>query len=285
MLLKNEVIVLTIGDTVFKSFCTDNQPHFVFDASAVEGFYDGVNVKRSEESRPNQWGDFSEPTLLGPRVLTLTGYAKGKNPTELHALRDEFTALLVNDQYVEISVANSVWTRYLTVALTGKPSWIIETDNVARWKLELYAPNPRIYGEERTVQTVAKTDTEGLAFLLEYPLTYTITGDPVPEQFVTNNGNTTAYPVFKVTGDFEAGISLTDNNGKYVTYTGLITYAAPVEIDMGKGTATQNGIDKTVLLSQRDWLTVPAYSTIQPSILPLENGAGWCDIIIRDTWI
>jgi hypothetical protein len=78
---------------------------------------------------------------------------------------------------------------------------------------------------------------------------------------------------------------LNDGRNNRVTYNGAVSQSSPVEIDMGKGTATQGGVDKTVLLSDRDWFSVLPGETIAPQFLPIQSASGWCDIIIRDTFI
>jgi hypothetical protein len=283
MILKNDDLFVTIGDTIFrgKQYL---KPQFVFDPDALQGFFDGVNVKRNETTRPNQWGDFREPGLLGARHLALTGAAVADSTEQLLEMRDEFTSLLAHGEYKEIAVQNSVETRYITVALEGSPSWVQKGDSVAVWKLDLYAPDPRMYGPKLGIQITDSTISGGTDYPLDYPVDYG--GDTkVVAVALTNRGNTYSWPVFKVTGDFYQGFSITDNAGKIITYDGVVTMSAPVTIDTGAGTAIQSGVDKSSLLSRRDWFYIPPKSTIQPLFLPKLDAAGWCDIIYRDTWI
>jgi Phage tail protein len=288
MILKNDNLTVTIEGTTFRSsklnigFITPSQ--FIFDPDAVQGFFDGVGAKRSDTVRPNQWGDFSETTLLNARRITLTGTAIASTAQELHQLRDEFTALLVDGEYKEISVQNSSEVRYITVTVDGTPSWVQKIDTAAVWKLELYAPDPRMYGPEQSIQITDGTLSGGINFPLSYPLNF---GGPVVSTAVAigNNGNTKSWPIFKVTGDYPSGFKIWDGLNSFITYDGVVSTQAPVTIDTFKGAAFQNGIDQSTALSQRDWFGIPPKSSIAPRFLPIQDSFGWCDIIFRDTWI
>ena len=125
----------------------------------------------------------------------------------------------------------------------------------------------------------------GLDYPLTYPLDFNFNGPAASTQTVKNQGNAPAWPVFKVNGDYNAGFVIGDNAGNEVIYTGMVTSAAPVFIDMGAGTAIQNGVDKTAQVTKREWFSIPPGGTIRPDFSPRQNGVGWCDIIYRDTWI
>lgn len=283
MILINDDLFITVEDTVFRAKKHIN-PQFQLDPDALQGFYDGVNVKRSETPRPNQWGDFKEPGMMSAREISISGVATANTPQQLHAMRDEFTGLLSHGGYSEITVQNSSGTRYLEVGLRGSPSWVQKIDTAALWKLDLYAPNPRMYGPKHTIQITDSTVSGGLGFPLSYPMNF---GGPVKSQAqaIFNNGNTESWPVFVVTGDYFSGFSVSDGNSSFITFTGTVTTSSPVTIDTAAGTAMQNGVDRSILLSRRDWFSIPPNSAIQPAFNPIQDAFGWCDIIYRDTWI
>lgn len=283
MILTNDNLFVIIENTIFRSSRTGNR-QFIFDESALQGFLDGINVKRSEVSRAAQWGDFEETSLFAARHLTLTGTAVASNPAELLSMRDEFTGLLNAGEYREIVIQNSVETRYIRVGLDGSPSWVQKLDNVAIWKIELYAPDPRMYGPIQGFQITDTTINGGIDYPLDYPVNY---GGSVKVQAVamTNRGNTESWPIFRVTGDFFSGFHITNNAGSIVTFEGVVTMSSPVTIDMAAGTATQGGIDKSTMLTRRDWFYIPPGGSVQPMFFPIMDAAGWCDIMYRDTWI
>ena len=201
-------------------------------------------------------------------------------------MRDMFTGLFAEGEYAEIRVETSASVRYAVVGLENSPSFIQQLDNVAAFRLELYAPDAYIYGEERVITLGATTEAGGgLTYPLSYPLNYNVQNPNAFSPTMSNNGNAVAWPKFKVTGDYYSGFILGDSKGKLVTYNAPVTMASPVTIDMGKGTATQNGVDKTVYVSDRRWFGILPGETIRPEFKPIQAASGWCDIIIRDTFI
>lgn len=283
MIIKEDDLIVTINSTIFraKPFAA---PQFVFDPDALQGFLDGVDIKRNTTARPNQWGDFREKTLLSSRRMTMTGTAIATSPGQLLSMRDEFTGLLIDKEYTEISIQNSTGTRYVTVSLDNQPSFIQQTDKHAIWKIDLYAPDPRMYGPIRNVLLNDGTVSGGMDYPVDYPVNYG-GSDIVQSFYLSHDGNTDAWPKFIVTGDFFTGFSITNNAGSTITYDGVVTMNAPVTIDTATGTAVQSGVDKSTMLSRREWFSIPPNTAIQPIFLPKQDTVGWCDIIYRDTWI
>jgi hypothetical protein len=289
MYLKTDKLVVTIKDTVFRSYKTGTGGQFVLDPTAITGWNDGADARRDTTVRPVSSGDFSEPYTFSSRLISLTGIAIAPSRQELQVLRDKLIGLFSPSEYATISVQTSVDTRYATVGLEGSVSWIQQADKFASFKIDLYAPDPHVYGVEKRAQAGAYVVSGGLRYRLTYPLNYHYSEQAV-NRTVTNNGNATAYPLFVAVGDFYSGFSvMTGFGGRKVTYTGMVTTSAPVTIDMARGTATQNGVDKTVLVTKREWFGIPPKSTIFPVFDPLagnsQAGSGRCDIIYRDTWI
>lgn len=286
MHIVNDSITIKVGGLTFTSSRkSTTSPQYVLSPEAITGWYDGTSVKRTSTVRPNSWGDFSEPGYRNSRLMTVTGTAIAADSYQLHSMRDAFMSILNSGGYEEMSLQNSSGTRYANVALEGTPSWVQQLDNVAFWKIELYSPDPRIYGE-KLIRTIGATSSVGggQKYLLTYPLNYN-TDQTNVTQTITNLGNADAWPIFTVTGTYPSGFVLTDNQDHKVTYNGQVTVQAPITIDMGKGTATQSGVDKTNLVSDRGWFSVSPSEIVRPTFSPIDYGPGWCDIIIRDTWI
>lgn len=290
MYLKNEAIVVNIGRETFRSHAIPST-EFILDPTAIIGWYDGVSVRRENTVRPNSWGDFSEKGRFSSRSISLSGTAvvprtpAPVSTADLHELRDRFMSILNNGDYGEIEVIDSSGIKYATVGLDSAPAWIVRHDTVATWKLDLYAPDPRIYGIQEELRIGDSTPNGGLLYPLSYPLNYHTPNASVTSQVISNNGNTESWPQFKVTGVYPTGFTVTNNRNKKVVYTGLVTMESPVTIDMARGTAFQNGVDKTSLVSVRDWFSIPAKSSIRPSFTTQQDGTGWCDVFFRDTWI
>ena len=257
---------------------------WILDQEGVQGWFDGAGVDIDATERPNQWGDFSERPRATSRLIALSGTAIAESPEALQEMRDSMASLFSVDKYGEISVSNSAGTRTASVCQEGKVSWEQVFDNVASFRLELYAPDPRMYGVYQQVQIEDATISGGLKYALTYPLNFNIPPKQTL-QYITNNGSVQSWPIFAITGDFPSGFTVSDSGTRRVTFTGSVTMKSPVYIDMGKGVALQNGIDVSVSISERKWISIPPKSTIRPSFSPKQDGAGWCDIIYRDTWI
>lgn len=287
MYLKNDKIVVKVGSVTMTSSKLGLPAELILDPSAVSGWTDGVQVRRDGTIRLGRHGDFMEPSTLSARLIEFSGTAIATSMAELQGLRDRLVGVLREGVYESLSVETMTDRRYVTVGLEGRPSWIRQTDTTAVFKIAFYAPDPFIYGETNTIQAGATTTESdgGLKYALSYPLNYSSTNTITTNGTVTNRGNAEAWPRFVVSGDYFSGFTITNNRDKRVTYTGAVYMAAPVEIDMARGTAIQGGIDRTILLKDRDFFSVAPGEVMKPKFTPLAAGSGWCDIIIRDTWI
>lgn len=286
MYLKTDRLVVTLKNLSFRSSKIGTGGQFILDPTALVGWDDGTNVRRDATVRPVSNGDFVEPYTFSARLIAISGTAVATSRGELQRMRDALTGVLADGEYAEIRVETNSSVRYAMVGLENKVEWVQQLDNVAVFRLELYAPDPHIYGAERIVTLGATSESGGgLRYILTYPLNYNAQNVQLLTPPLTNNGNAKAWPRFKVTGDYYSGFTLTDGRDRKIVYNGAVTKASPVEIDMGKGTAIQNGIDKTVMVSQRDWFSLLPGETMRPQFHPVQTASGWCDILIRDTFI
>lgn len=289
MYLKTDKIVATIGNVTMRSYATGTGNEFILDPVAFDGWLDGASVRRTPTQRLRTDGDFSEPATFGARIISFSGTAVAKSRNELRAMRDDLTGVIPNGEYKELSVDTMGTTRTTTVGLEGNVSFIRQSDTFASFRITFYAPDPYIYGPWKTFQTGAgKTNRGGLQYNLQYPLNFNLTGVDVA-QTIKNNGNAVSWPIFKVTGNYSEGFTVYNNVNKAVEYTQVVTTESPVIVDMGKGTVTQNGGDRSIFLARRQWFSIAPGQTLQPEFIPNSssgaNGSGWCDILYRDTWI
>lgn len=286
MYLKNDRIIVNVGGLTFKSHSDNKVSHFRLDPTAVQGWDDGVDVRRDTAVRPTSWGDFSEKGRLSSRLVTISGTAIAQNPAELHQMRDKFIKICADGSFADFSLENAYDVRFATVTLGSKPSWIQLIDTAAVWKLDLYAPDPRIYGAELRVQVTDSLATSGgMSYPMSYAMDYHIPSAASSYGTITNKGNVESFPKFVVTGDFISGFSVSNGNGVRVAWSGHVTNFAPVTVDMRKGSVLQNGVDRSDLLIERNWFSVAPGETIQPKFTAVQPGGGWCDILFRNTWI
>lgn len=287
MYLKNEKITATLGPVVMRSHKTGMGNEFLLDSTAVVGWTDGASTRRDAVPRLGTSGDFSEKATISARLISFSGIAVAKTIPDLQNMRDVFVGLLVHGGYETLKVQTVASTRFATVGLEGSTNWVQTSDISATWKITLYAPDPRIYGEPRTtsVGTTTVTTNGGLSYPLTYPIRYNISTVDRTAVSVTNLGNTAAWPSFVVTGDYPDGFTISDNLDHTVTYNGMVTTQSPVTIDMERGVAIQGDVDKTIFVSKRQWFSIEPGQVVRPEFKPTTSGTGWCDIIVRDTWI
>lgn len=288
MYLKNDQISATIAGVTMRSYKAGYTKEYILDPTAVSGWTDTANIKRDTTSRMNAHGEFTEKGYMSARLISFSGTAVATTILKLQEMRDTFTGILSDGSYDQLAVTTKGGeTRYSTVGLEGSTSWVQQSDTSASFKINFYAPDPFIYGPEKRIHLGSSmlTSGGGLEYILTYPLNYRTDQTLNAGDTMVNNGNAVAWPVFKISGTYTDGFTLSDNRDHYVTYLGQVTPQTPVTIDMGRGVALQGGIDRSTLLSQRQWFNVPPKTTIRPDFEPLKAGTGWCDIIIKDTWI
>jgi hypothetical protein len=284
MYLKTDKIIITLGDIILQSKNIIATPYqFILDPTAIVGWTDGVDARRETAPRPTSGGDFAEDAQSGARSITVTGAAIASTPAQLKEMRDMFVGVLADGKYKEMSLQDNVGTRFSTVGQEGIPSWVQKSDTAAVWRMGLYAPDPHVYSQERSIQVNEIAYLGGLNYPLSYPLSYNRPGVQL-SQLITNNGNVESWPKFVVTGEFPQGFVISYNN-RTIHFSGMVTMTSPVTINSRLGNAVQNGVDRSTLLTSREWFSIPPKTTIQPSFTSVQNGPGWCDIIYRDTWI
>lgn len=257
---------------------------WVLDPEAISGWFDGAGNDVDSAVRPNQWGDFPEKPRLTSRLITITGTAIASSPPELYRMRDDLVSMFGSDKYGIVKVSNASGDRYAEVAVINDVVWKQELDSAATYRIELFAPDPRIYGETQQVQIGDSSISGGLKYQLKYPINFNLPRQNILH-YITNDGSVDSWPVFIVTGDYPSGFTISDNAGHKVTYSNTVTMQAPVTIDMARGTALQSGNDVSTWVTERQWFSIPPRSSIQPRFEPKQDGLGWCDIIYRDTWI
>lgn len=123
---------------------------YTIDADSVRGWLiDGVDVRREEIARPAAHGAFETPGFLTGRAISWGGDIETSNATEQdHAMR-RLSGLLAGGRFGRLVVENdsSLWTKVqrggdfdMNMHLYGR---------VASYRVQFWAPDPRIYGKVR----------------------------------------------------------------------------------------------------------------------------------------
>lgn len=260
----------------------------VFDPDAVVGLEDVPSMRRGKSSRPYSHGSFPERGFSESRMITFTGHAFAKNASELHALRDRFAWLLNSGEFLNFKFSFSGGNRSTVGSLDNGLSWVQQLDTYAKWKFEIICPDPRLYGIWKYSQMGSSDlDRTGLSYDISYPLEY-VRDLPKPVAPVLQNiGNSESWPVFTLNAN-TSGFSIF-GAGNVIKFSGATRRGNPVTIDSFTGSATVSGVDRSYILTKREWFSVPPYSTLKPRLDIIASPDVEADIMMgikhRDTWI
>lgn len=261
-------------------------PRLVFDPDAIEGLHDTPEVRRESTSRPISHGDFSSTGHYGSKVYSITGTALANTPEELQAMRDELVVKVDPGQTHEVALHTRSEVRYINVSQGSALSWIRINDTRARFMLELYASDPRMYGGILTAQSHSQS-REG--FAIRYPITYPLSmgkTEKASTATISNSGNTEAWPVYTVDATLPSGFSIR-NGGRSIVFSGPTFAGTPVVVDTFSGSVTVDGSDRSYQLTKREWTPIPAYGTLPVKFQPLESPQQevWMNVTWRSAWI
>jgi hypothetical protein len=245
---------------------------------SYKGFLDLSGVRATYVSRAHKTGAYSQPHFADGAVFDLSFDVTASDTTD-------FPTAVAALQAATFAQETPL---PLTFKLPGRPVLAVGAQCINRSipvsvgafefglaesaGLQFYAADPRMYGQSSTRTTGLRTLGTGLVYPLVYPLSYGTPGTGGSVQF-TNTGTAPTEPVFTVSGALSAGFQITwVETGQRLTYS--FPVGSDVVIDCGAGTASTQGQDRTVYLTQRDWFSVPAgaVGTFQIAALGGETG-------------
>lgn len=205
---------------------------FVLADGGIEGIHDGASWSNAGPDRALQHGAFDAPSYMGPRNITLTGYAIADSPQELEALRWQMSGVLADANLGRITVHNDGLSLWVNCRRDGKTKWrIIGVDRcIAEWQLSLVCKDPRFYGETRFAK-------EGVPLM--------------------NRGNFPAAPETVVEGSAPHGYTLYGPNGRQFVVTAALVPGTPHTVQMGSGYLKWGGALRYGCVSRADIWTVP----------------------------
>lgn len=259
----------------------------VFDEDAIVDLFDTPTVRRDTTARAISHGAFPERGYYDARTLTITGYAFAQSGRELQTLRDAVVRATDPQKEQPVTVSTRYEERTYT-SMGGTLTWLRQTDTRARFKIDMYCPDPRAYGEwQEALLYSSDRERFGLDFPMDFPAVFSHTLASPPSTPMRNNGNTVAYPIYRVQADTD-GFTIKDGS-RTLTFSGHTDESSEVIIDTATGQVTIGGSDRSYLLTQRDWITVPPNSEIQPTVDfqagPDDEGDMKITVSFRDTYI
>lgn len=290
-LLKSDWVALYLpGGVIIKTGgVRELGPRLILDDKGIEGLDSAPSVRREIADRAFSHGAFPEVGHYGPRYVTFSGYALTDTPGQLNGLRDALRAALDPTQPGQLGIGQASRRQRSVTYYGGELTWDRQTDTRARWQVELYCPDPHIYGDEKSGVLYSNDlsrsglDTTNLAF----PLVYNTTITAEESDVIDNEGNATAHPVFRFKGNTD-GITIKDGH-RVMTYAGMTDDKTELMIDTYTGEVRYGESDRSYLLTSRDWITIPPESAITPTVdfiaSPETEAALQIQVTWRDTYL
>ncbi|OOB91185.1 hypothetical protein B0T42_07235 [Rathayibacter sp. VKM Ac-2630] len=203
--------VITLDDFVLHS--EDAHTGFSINTDEFLGWYDSVDFRRDETLFTSAHGGFDSPGYLGARTLTWGGMCEADSPEELRRYARAFGALLWHGRTGRVVVRRGSDVTHTLAQRTMSSFEILPGDLLARWKLQLRCPDPRIYGERRVFE----------------------------QEPAYHYGSFPALPVMDVYGVLPIGTTINGPDGKQYEITRPIAADEQVSIDMRDGRLRVNG--------------------------------------------
>lgn len=244
---------------------------FLIDPDGFEGWDDGVDMRRQSVEQLQQHGSFDLPGYLDSRVISISGNCLAKSPAELAWMRSQLTGLLADGGKARLAVDHQGSTLWADVRLASQTKFVVRGGDgkTARFQLQLWAADPRKYGETRTFGPVAPGAELPVFHYGNFPASPRFTvragGSPLDEGWaVYGPGSGDSRKRFKVNGSVSAGSSNI--------------------IDLATGQVTAGGVLRVGVVEDATTWAVPG--GVQMTHLIDTNGdGGTLSVSITDTYI
>jgi len=244
------------------SFLGQGSDGFIISPDGFAGWDDGVDMRIENTARPGAHGSFNLPVFQDARTVAISGSVFADSPRQLAQLRNRFAGLMAGGLTGRIQVERYGAVQWADGRLASKPMFTERGgQNCASFQIQLWCPDPRKYGESKTVAVA--------------------TGSPVS---VFHRGNYNATPSFIVRGDMPGGWTLTVNGWNYTVTKPLVT-GAPHRVDYNNGRLYVNGVLNQGNLGNTNTTPIPPGQSVGVGLYPVTTGSGSADMTIVDTYI
>ncbi|VXC30540.1 conserved hypothetical protein [Microbacterium sp. 8M] len=242
-----------IGGITFEAVPLDRYQAVV--ATTWDGIEGGLAIRRDEVPRPGAHGSFGTPGYLSARVLPFAGHLIQRTADATLNMRHRLIGL-GDGQTRRLDVDLDGLFVWMNVAVASQPTVAISGSDprVATFDVQFWAPNPRMYGTERTFAA----------------------GEQVFQR-----GNFPADPVIEVTGP-RAAYTISTDTGKSITIGQALATGQKHRIEMRTGRLYRDGVLQTGAITAGGTWTIPPTS---PGIVHSISAAGPMSIIVTDTYI
>lgn len=201
--------------------------------TSISGWLDGVSTRLNHLERPTQHGEFDLPGYLSGRLITISGEIYTANDDEQQLAADRLTGLLADGGFADLVVDHTGRTLEARVQRSGTP--VITVDRwglLAKYELELWAPDPRKYGQLNTF-------------------------GPASTVQVFHRGNFPALSTLTITGSSAGGYTMTGPGGRKIIVTRALAASAPHVFEMRTGRLSVGGVRVLGGVSRADLFAIP----------------------------
>jgi hypothetical protein len=265
------------------------------------GWFEPVDDRLFDSDKPNGAGTYSAPSLDAARVITLTGYARAADPVSADRARNQFNALLKRGHLHQLVVEEPV---------VDKTAWVKRAGGNLRntrpnqfdFQLILMAPDPRKFS------TVLHSDSTKLALDAPGGIQWDGPAGSAGVQWggpagvtgllyqsgpgengviqITNAGTGDAPIVFTVHGPVQTPTIIRTDTAETIKWGGTVADGSTLAIDTGAGSVLLDSGNQRPLLTQADFFTVPAESTIEVAFQsPQPSPTAELVAVWPDAWI
>ena len=254
--------------------------------SGITGWYGGVGVHTEQSAL---LGDGAAPDWVRRtgRNITVSGFYGGLSSSSSTSVARALSGLFGgarNESLGELTIEHGGFETLTCQVQLDSDVKVVRSPHagIVEWQLQLYAPDPRLYGVPRTSQVPVMGNGIGLQYDLFLPGMLYFGEDVAVPLSLSHAGNSTAYPVYTVMGDYPYGFSILQD-GLEINYVRPAFSNAPVTIDTS-GTVLVNGMDRTGDVVAAVWAGIkPGQSMFAELTSPSGSGVG--TVTIRDTYL
>lgn len=229
----------------------------------LDGWDDGVDIRRTASDRTNAHGSHDAPGYLDSRVISIPGRVLADSAAECENIGMRITGLLAGGQAGRIAVAGETGTQWANGRLSARTRFTPDfSRRNATFQIQLWSPDPRKFGEEHTFVMNSGT---------AYP--------------VFHRGNFPATPKYAITGSMPGGYTL-HVMGTYFTVGHPLVTGKPHTIDFRDGRLYVGGSPVVGGVSAAGNLTqVNPGVAITAGIEPTTTGTAVATMKLLDTFI
>jgi hypothetical protein len=228
-----------------------------------------------------------EDIRRGQRTVGLTGFTMADSLDSMEALIQEL------EQWPEQHVTARFIGQGRDLEVTG--IWSLDRPTSLNpvqvdWSATLLCESPYLLSHDvQTIYLQASASAEGglqwgSAGLL-WPLQWGSDGLDGNSGIVYNAGNAFGGPVITVHGSWPSGVTVSDSTGRSLVYDGPVLSGSPLVLDCDRRVATVGGVNRSYMLSKREWFTVPPKCDLGLSFLPHTAGTGWAEVNFQDHYL